>query len=169
MVKKGFIMFVSFSLQNMSVFATSPLTRGKSVLVRITSSINSKKGNTQNYDAIIDADVKSNDGKVLIKSGTPVELQIEAQKAKGCGRAGSISVSCVSTTSIDGQRISLNGTAEAEGANKKGAAIGTGVGLGLTFLPFVGFAFLAIKGGNAQIKANTIISNAFVASDYEIK
>ncbi len=162
-------MLVSFSLLNMSIFASSPLTRGKSVLVRITTTIDSKKGDAQNYNAVVDADVISNEGKILIKSGTPVELQIDAQKAKGCGRAGSISASCISTTSVDGQRISLNGTIGAEGANKKGAAIGTGVGLGLTFLPFIGFAFLAIKGGNAQIKANTVINNVFVANDYEIK
>lgn len=170
MVKKAFILFVSCSLLNMNVFASTPLTRGKSVLVRIVSPINSEKGNSQNVNAIVDADVKSEDGKVLIKAGTPVEMQVEAQRARGCGRPGSVSASCAYTTAVDGQRIGLAGSSvEAEGVSKKGLAVGLGVGLGLTFLPFVGLAFLAKKGGNAQINANAVISNAIVTGDYEIE
>ncbi len=169
MLKKGLTILVACSMLNMSVFAASPLSRGSSVLVRTTTSISSKKSKSQNAAAIVDADVKSIDGRVVIKAGTPVELQIDAHRARGCGRAGWLSVSCVSTTAVDGQRISLNGNMEAEGDSKKGAAIGWGVGLGLTLLPFVGFAFFAIKGHNAQIKANTLVNNTFVSSDYEIQ
>lgn len=56
-----------------------------------------------------------------------------------------------------------------EGDSKKGLAIGLGVGLGVTVLPFVGFAFLAIKGEQAVIEANTIIPSVFVMNDYTIQ
>lgn len=61
------------------------------------------------------------------------------------------------------------GELQKEGDNKKGLAIGLGVGLDYTFLPGVGLAFLAIKGGEAKIESNTLLPAVFVASDYEIE
>ena len=117
---------------------------------------------------IVENDVKDKAVNTLIKRGTPVQLQIEKKKAKGCGKAGYVNIKCISTTSVDGQNISLEGSMDSEGDNKKGLAIGLGVGLGLTFLPFVGFGFLAIKGEQAKIQANTIMPNVFIMNDYEI-
>ena len=152
---------------NLSIFAGTPLNRGTSLSVRITSSINSKS-NGSSPTAIVENDVKDTEGSILIKRGTPVQLQIEKKKARGCGKAGYVNVKCVSTTAVDGQNISLEGNIDSEGDNKKGLAIGLGVGLGLTFLPFVGFAFLAIKGEQAKIQSDTIIPNVFVMNDYNI-
>lgn len=169
MFKKCTAIIMALLMLNLSVFASTPaipLERGTALSVRITSPISSKqKGNPV---AIVDNDVKSKNGKVLIKRGTPVQLQIDRKKAKGCGKGGYVSARCVSTTSVDGQTISLEGTTSAEGDDKKGLAIGLGVGLGLTFLPFVGFAFLAIKGQQATIEANTLIPNVIVMNDYDI-
>lgn len=157
------------AMLNLSVFAATPLERGKGLSVRITSDIDSKHLKNSTTMAIVDHDVRSQDGTVLIKGGTPVVLQVRGEKAKGCGKAGYVEVSCLSTTATDGQTIMLNGNINAEGENKKGLSIGLGVGLGLTFLPFIGFALMAIKGKNATISANTVIPNVFVANDYAIE
>lgn len=155
----------------MSVFATTPLRQGKSVIVRIVTPVNSKKVYKQEVVcAQVDADVKSQDGKVLIKTGTPVEMHIETHKAAGLGASGSVSAYCVSTTAVDGQRIFLKGgSIEAEGESRRGLAIGLGVGLGVTALPYVGFIFLVLKGENAQIDANTIMNYVVVAGNYDIE
>ena len=158
---------MAFSMLNLNLFAATPLQRGTSLSVRITSQISSKK-KASAPTAIVENDVREKNGIVVIKRGTPVQLQIEKKKARGCGRAGYVNVKCVSTTAVDGQNITLEGNIDAEGDNKKGLAIGLGVGLGLTVLPTVGFAFLAIKGGQAEIPSNTLISNVFVMNDYMI-
>lgn len=119
--------------------------------------------------AIVENDVKSKDGRVLIKRGTPVQLQIDRQKARGVGKPGSVTVKCVSTNAVDGQSILLEGSVSGEGNDKKGLSIGLGVGLGLTFLPGVGFAFLSIKGEQAVIENNTIIPTVFVMNDYSVE
>ena len=119
--------------------------------------------------AIVENDVKSKDGRVLIKRGTPVQLQIDRQKARGVGKPGSVTVKCVSTNAVDGQSILLEGSVSGEGNDKKGLSSGLGVGLGLTFLPVVGFAFLAIKGEQAVIENNTIIPTVFVMNDYSVE
>lgn len=135
--------------------------------VRITSQVTSK--NEGSPSAIVESDVKSKDGRVLIKRGTPVQLQIDRQKARGVGKPGSVTVKCVSTNAVDGQSILLEGSVSGEGNDKKGLSIGLGVGLGLTFLPGVGFAFLAIKGEQAVIENNTIIPTVFVMNDYSVE
>ena len=152
---------------NLCVFASGPLERGTALSVRLMSQATSKK--SSNPTAMVENDVKSKDGSILIKRGTPVMLQVESTKARGCGRAGAVTVRCLSTTAVDGQTITLEGSISAEGQDKKGLAIGLGVGLGVTFLPFVGFAFLAIKGEPAVVASNTIIPNVFVMNDYTIE
>lgn len=166
MLKKAMAIFMALLIINLNIFASTPLNGGTTLTVRISSQISSKVKGTPT--AFVDNDVKSKDGKVLIKRGTPVQLQIQRKKARGCGRAGYVQVQCISTTAVDGQNISLQGNMDAEGNNKKGLAIGLGTGLGLTFLPFVGFAFLAIQGGQAVIPANTIIPNVFIMNNYSI-
>lgn len=172
MKKTRIILFLSCALLNANIFASTPLPRGKYVQVRTTTEISSKT-NTQNALVIVDADVKSDNGKVLIKAGTPVEVQIDRKKAKGCGRAGTLTLSCLSTTAIDGQRIILNSSPfTIEGDNKKGLAIGLGVGTAVTFLPGIGLAFLAIKGGEATLPARTMLNTKtyiIVGDDYNIQ
>lgn len=167
MLRKTITVAMALLMTHLSVFASTPLTRGTSLAVRITSPISSKQQGSPS--AIVEYDVKSEDGKVLIKRGTLVELQVDRKKAKGCGKAGYVAVNCLSTTTVDGQVVSLNGSTSDEGDDKTGLAVGLGVGLGLTFLPIVGFAFLAIKGEQASIQPNTIISNVFITNDYTVE
>ena len=96
-------------------------------------------------------------------------LQIDRKRAKGCGKAGYLSVKCVSTTSVDGQTVILNGNLEDEGSNRIGLAIALAICLGFTILPLFGFFFLALKGKQAKIESNTIIPNVFVMNEYFIK
>lgn len=164
-MKKVFCLVMAALTLNLTMFAGVPLTRGTQVPVRLTTDANSKTGDTPT--AIVEQDVATRDGKVLIAKGTPVQLEIEAQKARGCGRPGSITVKCVSTQSVDGQRIALEGTKSTEGANKKGSTIGLGVGLGCFVWPCL--FILCKKGGEATIPANTLLTNVSVAWEYSIE
>ena len=167
MFKKSIAIILAAMMINLSVFVSKPLDRGTTLSVRITSQITSKSKGTPT--AIVENDVKNRQGDLLIKRGTPVLLQVDREKAKGCGKGGYLNIRCISTTAVDGQTVTLDGSLNDEGSDKKGLAIGLGVGLGLTFLPFVGFAFLALKGEQAKIEANTIVPNVYVTNDYNIE
>ncbi len=145
------------------------INSGQIISIRTTKSVSSR---TKNPDvtAIVERDIKDISGeKILIRRGTPIELTVKTQKAKGVGKAGSIDISLLSTTAVDGQRISLLGGINCEGNNREGAALGCGLGLGLTVLFPVGFFFLCIKGENVEIPANTIIQNAIINDNYLIR
>lgn len=139
---------MAVSMVHLSVFAASPLERGTALSVRVTSQITSKKKGTAS--AIVENDVKGKDGKVVIKRGTPVQLQLEKKSARGCGKAGYVNVKCISTQAIDGQNITLEGNINDEGESKKGLAIGLGVGLGLTFFHLSALPSLPSKGKKPQ-------------------
>lgn len=167
MIKKYVIVALAALMTNLTVLASTQLERGTTLSVRVTSRITSK--NEGSPSAIVENDVKGKDGKVLIKRGTPVQLQIDRKKARGVGKPGYVTVKCLSTSAVDGQNILLEGSVNDEGNDKKGLSVGLGVGLGLTFLPGVGFAFLAIKGEQAVIENNTVIPVVVVMNDYSIE
>jgi len=145
------------------------IDNGQSISIRTTKSVSSKTKNPS-ISAIIERDVKDITGeKVLIRRGTPVETTINTVKAKGVGKAGSINISFLSTTSVDGQRISLLGGINREGDSREGAALGCGLGLGLTILCPVGLFFLCIKGENVEIPSDTIIQNVIINDNYLIR
>lgn len=62
----------------------------------------------------------------------------------------------------------MSGGIEQDGENRQGAAIGLGVGLGLTFLPLGGFFFLCLKGEKVDIPAGTTIFGVTVTDNYDI-
>lgn len=147
------------------------LNSGKPVSVRITNDIYSKAGNKirQEAMAIVDRDVTDISGeKVLIRRGTPVQLSTKVVKAKGVGKAGAIKIDCISTTAVDGQPVSLLGGLNLQGDDRKGVALGCGLGLGLTILCPVGFFFLCIQGENVEVPANTMIQNVVVNDNYMV-
>ncbi len=152
------------AILNCSMFAGIPLKNGTQIPVRVTSTISSKKNTT--YSAIVDADIKSK-GKVLITRGTPVELNVTRRPAGGCGRPGELAVSAAYTRTVDGQSISLQGgNMQTEGDNKRGVAIGCGVGLGVFIWPCI--FILCKKGGQAEIPSGTLLPNCFTISEYDI-
>lgn len=152
----------SLTYQNNQGSHTQALQPGSYVPVRFINGANSKYPN--GLSAAVMADVKNANGETVIKYGTPVELNVVSQKARGCGRPGVIVVNCVSTQSVNGQMIPLDCTPyRVEGKNKRGLAIGLGVGLGCTFFLTPGIACLAIKGGQAEISPNETIPGVRVA------
>ena len=156
---------MALAMLNLSIFASAPLSRGTIVYIRTMSEISSKTGQT--LDAVVDADVKTADGSVVIKKGTRVNATLEVQKAKGVGKPGAITIKNLSTTSVDGQDIYLSGSMTQQGESKRGQALGLGLGLGLClFLPCL--AILAKKGGEAVIPAGTVYNQFSVADEYQI-
>lgn len=98
-----------------------------------------------------EADKYIENGNVLIEKGSPIRVSITQEKAKVAGKEGEISINAVSTVAKDGKTINLYGNHTAKGNNRLGLALGLGIGLGCTFLLFIGFAFIAIKGKEAKI------------------
>lgn len=171
LTKRFLAIFMALLLVSTTIFAAGPdfnLRRGTVLSVRIVSSITSKNGGVD-PSAIVENDVYGKNGELVIRRGTPVVLQVDKKKAKGCGKPGYVNVKCVSTSAVDGQSITLEGAVSDEGDSKKGLALGLGFGLGLTFLPFVGFAFLAIRGEQGSIADNTVMPSVFVMNDYTVK
>lgn len=150
-----------------AVCAGTPLTSGTTVQLVVNEDATSRY--VTNPVVVVASDVIVN-GHVLIRKGTPVIAQLDTQRARGCGRPGTLVMRFLSTTSTDGQNILLQGgSLTATGQNKKGLAIGLGVGTGVTFLPGIGLAFLAIKGGEAVIPTGSVANNVLVANNYDIQ
>lgn len=143
------------------------LTNGSLINVVILNDVTTAgKGGTAATAQIMN-DLFDRNGKVLIKAGTPVELNAETTPAKGVGKPGSINLKFISTKSVDGQFIKLNGGYSAVGEDRKGKALGVGLGVGL-FLLFPMLAYMAKKGGAAHIPSNTIVTNIPVLGDYSV-
>ena len=106
-------------------------------------------------------DVKSADGMVLIKSGTPVSAQIVFAKDRGwIGSSGQITISDFHTTAIDGTYVPLSGTVAQHPDDKMVLSIC----LGVIICPL----FLLMRGEDAQVPAGTT-KNSYTASDVYIK
>lgn len=162
---RKFIVLLLISCLSVNILFAVPLRRGTPIIVRLTTSANS------NRDTPIMAEVTSDvniSGETVIIQGTPVVLFVNKRKAKGVGKAGYLQIGCISTTAVDGQTILLSGGIEKDGENRQGAAIGLGVGLGLTFLPLGGFFFLCLKGEKVDIPSGTTIFGVSVTDNYDI-
>ncbi len=123
------------------------------------------KSNSANITVAQDVKV---DGVTVIAAGTPVQNQVTGTKKRGCGRPGSVSVTFLSTTATNGEVVRLMGQPLVkEGVSKKGKAIGLGVGLGIFMWPCLGC--LAIKGGEAEIPAGTIVQNMMTNNEVSVK
>lgn len=116
----------------------------------------------------MDADIKDNNGQhVLIRRGTPVEISATIQKAKGVGKGAYIKLDFLSTYSIDGQYIRLQGNFIREGADRKGTALGVGLGVGLTVCWPCLFC-LCIKGEKLVIPENTLVNYVVTNDAYQV-
>ncbi len=142
-----------------------PLKRGTSVVVCLSTSASSNKNTPIRAEVAADVNVA---GEPVIVRGTPVVLSVDKIKAKGVGEPGYLQIACISTTAVDGQTIELSGNIERTGKDNQGAAIGLGVGLGLTLLPIGGFFFLCLKGEKVELPAGTTIMGVTVMNNYEI-
>lgn len=89
------------------------------------------------------------------------------RKAKGVGKGAYVKLDFISTTSVDGQTIRLQGNLIREGADKKGTALGVGLGVGLTVCWPCLFC-LCIKGEKVTIPENTMAYNVVTNDIYQI-
>lgn len=145
------------------------LPNGKSIPVRITSAIGSNTKKGPEPTAIVDADIRDDRGEhLLIRRGTPVEIAADIRKARGVGKGALIHLDFLSTTAVDGQKIRLQGNWSKEGASKKGAALGVGLGVGLTVCWPCLFC-LCIKGEKVTVPENTIVNNVVANDSYRIR
>ncbi len=146
------------------------LESGRNIPIRLTSDLTSNTREIASItpSAIVDANIYAADGTtILIARGTPVDLDITIEKARGVGRPGILKVEPVSIRAVDGQTIYLMGGTIFEGEQRKGLAIGLGVGLGILVCPPCLFC-LCIKGEQAEVPANTMLRNIVVNSTYHI-
>lgn len=117
-----------------SSFAQTTLKSGSIVTLRFAEEV---KSNSNVANVVVANDVKVGD-KIIVSAGTPVQTQVTGTKCRGCGRAGVLNVAFISTRATDGTLVNLmGGSISREGKNKKGLAIGLGVGLGVLAWPFL--------------------------------
>lgn len=161
------LVFAIFAITTLSAQQYN-LTSGQSVRVRLSSAIDSGSTLQATPVAIVDANITDHEGNILIRRGTPVELNVETQKHKGLGKPGYIKIDCLTTTAVDGQIVYLMGGMTESGKNREELALGLGVGLGIAAFPF-GLFCLCIKGEDAYISGNTMIPNIVVDDNYNIK
>ena len=148
----------------MSSFAQTTLKSGSVVNLRFAEEV---KSNSNVANVVVANDVKVGD-KIIVSAGTPVQTQVTGTECRGCGRAGVLNVAFISTRATDGTLVNLmGGSISREGKNKKGLAIGLGVGLGVFAWPFL--ACLAVKGGEAVIPEGTLTTNVLTANEVTIK
>ena len=142
---------VALAIQEPGSSATEvALPDGTEISVVTTEEISSKtatEGDALTFK--VDEDVKVN-GKIVIAKGTLVKGEVSNAKKSGrMGKAGSLGIRILSTTSVDDQKIRLRASKGKEGDDKTG----TTVALVVLFGPL---GFLK-KGKDAKIKEGTRI------------
>ena len=159
------LLLLAFLLSSfMSSSAQSTLKSGSVITLRFVEEV---KSNSNAANVVVANDVKVDD-KIIVSAGTPVQTQVTATKRRSCGIAGVLNVAFISTRATDGTLITLiGGSISREGKNKRGLAIGLGVGLGVFAWPFL--ACLAVKGGEAVIPEGTLTTNVLTANEVTIK
>ena len=61
----------------------------------------------------------------------------------------------------------LDGIYSKEGEDRKGLALGLGIGSGLTYLPGLGFLFLLIKGEKIVLPKGSILYDIYIGENYQ--
>lgn len=151
---------------NMTLAAAS---NGKSVIkghtpvaIRATETITTKDivtGGTVHF-AMVD-NVLDDNGRVLIKSGSPVTATISFAKKRGMiGQSGEITVSDFHTIAVDGTYVPLSGSISAKPDDKMVLS----VVLSVCVCPL----FLLLKGDEARVEAGTT-KPAYTIQDIYVK
>ena len=159
------LLLLAFLLSSfMSSSAQSTLKSGSVITLRFVEKV---KSNSNAANVVVANDVKVDD-KIIVSAGTPVQTQVTATKRRSCGIAGVLNVAFISTRATDGTLITLiGGSISREGRNKRGLAIGLGVGLGVLAWPLL--SCLVIRGGEAVIPEGTLTTNVLTANEVTIK
>jgi hypothetical protein len=116
--------------------------------------------------AYVARDIYGDSGKVVIRGGEAVKINIERQKARGFGRSGWVQVTVTSVTAVDGTEIMLSGNDRVGGDDYKGKAWLI-AGVGFLMLPPVGiFSGFFVRGEDVCIDSIPIVK---VMTTVEIK
>lgn len=148
-MRKFFILFVIFAYALI-------LNAQKSidVPVRTTKEITSQDKNISVVSGIVDGDVYYK-GSLIIRNGTPVEMNLTCNRARALGNAGSVSISLIRTFDVNNHPVRLYKNFTVMGEDREMLAIG--LGLGLCAITVVGYLALLIKGTEAVVNPGTII------------
>ena len=173
-MKKVICILLSLCMINVNLMAVNSvlLESGTYVPIRImetvSSKIKSKKTAVVQPSAIVDSNIYTKDGKLLIKRGTPVMVNAVCMKAKSMGKGGEITITPQSTTAIDGQTITLQGSKTLYGDDCRSEVVTIGCLLGLFVLPIIGFLGFLGTGDNVEVPSDYVLTNSVVNSDYYI-
>ncbi len=126
---------------------------GKLVRVRITQPVSSN-GSRRTTKAVVDRDVVQN-GKVLIRKGTPVKLKVYREKSEGWGAGGEVKIYARSTKAVDGTKIPLRGRIKEIGARNDEMLIVVIIGA-ILILPLLILGFF-IEGEPAVVEEDTVL------------
>lgn len=164
---KQYILLLSLLFISQAIIAQILLKKGSPVFIELTTEANSNK--KQDVRAVVGFNVEDpQTGETLITKGTPVALAVQRKKSRGLGKGGWLQIKVISTTAIDGRQILLDGIFTKEGLDRRGTALGLGIGLGLTYLPGFGFFFLMIRGQKIVLPQGSLLYDIYVAEKYWI-
>ena len=164
-MKTTVILIFSIFLTSFLLEAKTTLKRGTSIFVELATEANSN--DNREVKAFVSMDVVDKEtDEILIARGTPVVVKVERRKAKGVGKGGWLQIMPVSTTSVDGKQILLNGIFDQTGDDRKGVTLGLGIGSAVTYLPVVGLCFLCLKGEKVVLPRGTTLYDVTVKENY---
>lgn len=101
---------------------------------------------------VVDEDIYNRANRLVIRAGTRIDADVQFSKARRLGRPAQITITFVSTTTVDGIRVPLTGSMTLHGDNKKAKVLG--IGIGSAFLPPM-MLYLLKKGGEVFIPAGS--------------
>ncbi len=160
---KKYIMSLCLLLATVPAWAQNSSV-GTKVPVRILSNVHSDEKGT--VSACVEADL-SIDDVLVVKRGTPVEVNVIRHEAKWGGKPGTLTLNFIGTKTVDQKHVVLKGEHTCKGKSRRGLAYGLGIGVGVFVWPCLGF--LAFCGGEACLPANTVVYDVSVACPLEVR
>ena len=148
-MKKILLQIILFVGVSVTATAQTTDTLQSGTMVQVSFSTSYCSNSSGQVSAFVASNVFSNKGKVLIRGGELVNVEVQRQSAGGFGKAGEIRVTAISTIAVDGTVVPLNGSAVATGEGNETLAWTEACGAAI-LIPVVGIlvGFL-VKGSDA--------------------
>lgn len=141
------------------------LENGTQMVLRVNENFKAdNKADTGTISSIVESDVYSADGtRVLIKAGTPAQIEFSADPNGSWGKAGKICLTHANTKTVDNKRVSLRLSSCKNGGSKLGGVIV----LSVLLFP-LGLISGCMKGSMPKIQEGTTF-NASVMQDITVE
>lgn len=166
--KIGLFSVVAFCCFGVATTAQRVIKSGTPVRVKLDQTVQSAII-ISSGGGVVASDVADEDGNVLIKWGTPVELNVARLPAKAWGRPGEIKIDAVSTTATDGSLVPLSGGYYQMGQDRRTEAWLVALG-GCVLVPLVGIvAGLFVTGENVIVPYDYTLPSVKVTNDVNLK